>query len=140
VSNFSNHSDASFVETNSNYPVSNVVDGYSIAAGTVVIPAIGSLVYKKGNTSGTTSGYTISHTYEGYFSNGYNWVYLTMMVKTSVPCQSGDSGGLLFTRSGSTERVFGILSAADFDPNTGAFLYSYFSNASLLPWDITVIN
>jgi len=130
-----NYYDASFVETNSSFPISNTVDGCTILAGTILVPAVGSKVYMCGYKSGIQEGFTISHVYEGWFSGKY----LSFMVKTGCYCVQGDSGGLLYTKSGSTAKVFGILTARDTDL-TGKFLCSYFTNASLLPWNITVIN
>ena len=67
---------------------------------------------------------------------GRSVVYLKFMIKADVPCEHGDSGGLLYTKSGGKAYVVGILTARD--PNGGP--YTYFSNAGLLPWNISVIN
>lgn len=135
VNTISGSSDAAFVEVNDNFVVSNTVDGCTVQAGLMYLPAIGSLVYKSG-VNGIEEGHTITHTYEGYFGG----TYLTFMIKTDVYCEDGDSGGLLYTKSGSTARVVGICTAGDWDKETDEFICSYFSNASLLPWDISVIN
>ena len=81
---------------------------------------------------GITQGNTITHMYDGNVGG----VYLTLLIKTDVYCEAGDSGGLLYTKSGSTAKVVGICAGK----NAGAFEYSLFSNASIFPWDYSVIN
>lgn len=126
------NADAAFCELVDN-SFTNTVNGYAITPDLYVIPAVGSTVYKIGMTTGTTSGTTVSSTASGYmFFNG-QYVYLTNQIQATNEAAEGDSGGLLYSISGSAARVVGITSGGD-------GTYSYYSTAALMPWNIWPAN
>lgn len=122
------NADAAFCELVDN-SFTNTVNGYAITSGLYVIPAVGSTVYKIGMTTGTTSGTTVSNMVSGYVYMNGQYVYLTNQIQATNQIEEGDSGGLLYSISGSSARVVGITSNGD-------ATYSYYSIAALMPWDI----
>lgn len=128
--------DAAFVELTGSSTFSNTIDGYQIETDITVIPAIGSTVYKTGSSSHTTSGIVYSNINESQWLDDNNEIVtFTNLVETSVPCENGDSGGLMYTKDGNTYEVVGIIRGGN--ESTGV---SYATKASLLPWNISVIS
>ncbi|NCB04432.1 MAG: hypothetical protein EOM69_02795 [Clostridia bacterium] len=125
--------DAAFVELTGSHTFANQIDGYNITAGTSVIPAIGSTVYKIGTTTGTTSGTVISNINESWWDIDGVLVLFTNLCDTTVYCEGGDSGGLMYTKNGTTYKVIGNIKGG------GNGVYSA-TKHSYLPWNISVIS
>lgn len=127
--------DAAFVELTGSNTFSNTISGYQIEEGVSVIPAIGSRVYKIGAQSGITDGIVYSNLNETQWKVDGQIVTFTNLVETSVPCISGDSGGLMYTKNGNTYKVVGIIKGgSDYD---GMY---YATKAADLPWNISIIS
>ena len=127
--------DAAFVELTGSNTFNNTVNGYQLEEHTSVIPAPGSRVYKIGNTTGTTSGFVLSNTNETPWIVNGQLVYFSDLVETDVACSAGDSGGLMYTQSGNTYKVVGIIKGGS--DTDGKY---YATKASYLPWNISIIS
>lgn len=116
--------DAGFVET-TGYACSfyNFVDGIQLTTGITVIPAIGSTIYKVGQTTGKTWGTVISNLNSG---PGYQ-----DQVEATYSSSTGDSGGLVYTLSSTQTKVVGL--------HRGTYgSYRYATKASYIGWNATV--
>lgn len=116
--------DAGFVEmTGYGSSFSNKVDGIQLTAGVFVIPAIGSTIYKVGQTTGKTWGTVISNLNSG---PGYQ-----DMVEATYSSNTGDSGGLVYTLSSGEAKVVGL--------HTGQYgSYRYATKAAYIGWSAAV--
>lgn len=127
--------DAAFVELTGTNTFSNTINGYELETDVTVIPAIGSTVYKIGAQSGITSGVVYSNLNESkWYINGQEVIF-TDLVETSVSCINGDSGGLMYTKSGNTYKIVGIIKGG----SSADGLY-YATKAGALPWQISIIH
>ena len=124
--------DAAFVEMASGQTFVNEVEGQKLASNISVIPAINSLVYKKGSQSYITQGYVISNLNNTTWSINGEDVEYTNLCETTVPCVEGDSGGLMYSVSGNEYRVVGNIKGGNDE-------YFYATKHSNLPWDVIII-
>jgi hypothetical protein len=125
--------DAAFVELTGSNTFTNQVEGYNITAGVSVIPATGSTVYKIGSQSDITSGIVYSNINESWWFIDGAWVEFTNLCETSVSCIEGDSGGLMYTKSGTTYKVIGVIKGS----GDGS---SYATKHVYLPWTLSIIS
>ena len=125
--------DAAFVELTGSNTFTNQVDGYNITAGVSVIPAIGGTVYKIGDASQTTSGTCLSNINSTQWLINGTYVTFTNLCETTAYSTNGDSGGLMYTKNGTTYKVIGVIKGGN-DTTCYATKHSY------LPWTISVIS
>ncbi len=125
--------DAAFVELTGNNTFANQVEGYTITPGVSVIPAINSTVYKIGNSSDITSGTVISNMNESWWNVDGVPVKFINLCDTTVYCEDGDSGGLMYTKTGTTYKVIGNIKGG------GGGIYSA-TKHSYLPWTLSIIS
>ena len=124
--------DAAFVEmTGYGHSFSNKIDGIQITPGVFLTPAIGSVVYKVGNTTNTTSGTVLSNLNTSYWKvNGVTYIYRDLCEATTY-CEEGDSGGLMYQKTANTVKVVGVIKGG----SDGKY---YATKASYLPWGAQV--
>lgn len=99
--------DAAFVEiTNGSYSGSNDIydTDWSLYGGSYYFPAVGSTIYKTGYAGGTDSGTVLSTSYDCTLGG----VYFTNLGASDYYRTGGDSGGIIYSSSGSTRDIVGI--------------------------------
>ena len=127
------YADAAFVEiTRPDYSFSNTVQGYQLVAGVTVMPAVNTEIFKIGASSGITSG-TVKKTTGIVEVPGTEIEYTNLLVHTAS-CLSGDSGGLVYTKVGTTYKVAGIVKGS---LESGMYCAT---KAAHVPWDVEVIS
>lgn len=117
--------DAAFVEmTGYGSSFSNKVDGYYLQGGVTVIPAQGSTIYMMGHVSGKSPGTVLSTM--GQAPDGAGGYY-TGLLEADYSSANGDSGGLVYTRSGSIAKVCGL--------HKGSYQgHAFATKAAYIPW------
>lgn len=104
---FGGNLDVAFVKiTNSNYSVTNSINGTSLSLypASYYQPAVGSVINKTGEATGTTSG-TVSTIDLSFTSNGVAFYDLSA---GNYYCAGGDSGGIVYGPGSSTPFIGGI--------------------------------
>jgi len=128
--------DVAFVEmTGYGHSFSNKVEGIQLRSNVFVIPALNSTVYFVGNHAKNVPGTVEDNNMDSYihFQITGQYYHLFSLINVSgLGCVGGDSGGLLYTKSGNTASVCGILTGG-----TGSS--DDFTKASKIPWGAKVL-
>lgn len=110
----SGSTDAAFVRIdNSNYTGSNWIypTGKTLYGSGYFYPAVGSTIYKSGQTTGYGVGTVSSLIASSTYPADYGGMTITSLIKATPLVDNGDSGGILFGGStGSTVYTAGIIS------------------------------
>lgn len=136
--------DAAFVELIAPHTFNNVINGYQITPGVSVIPGAGSEVYIKGNSTGTHLAVVESASVSVGFDSGTFTNMIEVILQDGDYVEHGDSGGIMYTRSGTTYKVVGIIKGGTTsqmaleDPSLPHDCYA--TKAAFLPWGVTVIS
>ena len=131
--------DAGFVESESGYPVSSTINGYSIVPDSYGLPASNTLCYKVGCMTGTTSGYIQTTLYEGDFIMPNGLQHFTFQIEASISGQEGDSGSALYyPYSSSSAKIIGVLMGGT--TTSGTSYLTYYSYGGNFPWSVWPAN
>ena len=97
-------------------------NGYTLTA-SVASPSEGKTIYKEGITTGLTAG-TVTYASVSYAVGGFTY---NDMMYTSASCNSGDSGGIVYYNSGTSQspiyKVVGIVAAKDNTSSSAGNMY-----------------
>ena len=96
-------------------------------------PGVGTVINKRGGTTGHTSGIVISSNYTGYVSYRDNdTIYVKNRMIASFASDHGDSGGIVYTfiSSSNTRYTVGVLNDFLFNNQTNEY-FSFFTKADV---------
>lgn len=96
--------DVAFITTNSNITLYNTIYMSTTTLNANYSSSIGSVVYKRGESSGVTGGTVLDSSYETNVG-GYSF---TDLVKTSYYSIPGDSGGIVYSQPNSENYAYSV--------------------------------